>query len=167
MIRCVGSDDVPALAAIIAQREGGDVAAQLQKLREELALPTMGHQRLLLVADIDGAVAGFARVAYCVPAPDAPPNAAPEGWYLGGIIVVPEHRRRGIGRELTRRRLQWLRDRGASEAWFVVNADNRASIDLHRPFGFREVTRDFVQRGVSFSGRGEGILFHVDLSASF
>ena len=51
-----------------------------------------------------------------------------------------------------------------AEAWFVVNADNRASIDLHAPLGFREATRDFVQPGVTFSGRGQGILFRVALA---
>ena len=56
--------------------------------------------------------------------------------------------------------------RRARAAWFVVNADNRASIDLHAAFGFREVTRDFVQKGVTFSGRGIGILYRAELDAA-
>lgn len=79
---------------------------------------------------------------------------------LGGVIVVDPWRRRGVGRALTRVRLEFLRPR-AQEVFFVVNARNRASIDLHAAFGFEELTRDFEAPGVSFTG-GVGILFRLD-----
>jgi ribosomal protein S18 acetylase RimI-like enzyme len=170
VIRMATRDDAPALARRIAEREGGEFARHLEKVQVELARDDIGRRRVLIVAILGGGggggggeVVGFGRIAYCVPAADAPPNAAPPGWYLGGVIVGPAHRRVGIGRELTRWRLAWLRERGVTEAWFVVNADNRASIDLHAALGFHEVTRNFVQPGVVFSGRGEGILFRLEL----
>jgi ribosomal protein S18 acetylase RimI-like enzyme len=155
--------DAPAVATMMAEREGATPETFLAKLQAEFARHDEDAKRFLLVAERQGEVVGFGRAVYSVPAADAPPNHAPSGWYLGGVVVTPSHRRRGIGHELTRRRLDWLIERGASEAWFVVNADNRASIDLHAALGVREVTRDFVQAGVTFSGRGEGILFRIEL----
>ena len=43
----------------------------------------------------------------------------------------------------------------------MVNATNRASIDLHREFGLHEVTRDFDFPGICFTG-GEGVLLAGD-----
>ena len=163
-LRAAIMDDASAVARLVADREGVEIERCLEKLRAELARDDIGRERVLVVAELDRAIVGFGRIAHCVPAVDAPPNAAPRGWYLGGVIVAPVYRRRGIGRELTRWRLAWLRERGVTEAWFVVNADNRASIDLHAALGFRELTRDFAQPGVNFSGRGEGILFRLDLA---
>ena len=39
------------------------------------------------------------------------------------------------------------------------------SIDLHTPFGFTEVRRDFRFPGVTFSGGGTGVLFRAPLAA--
>jgi hypothetical protein len=46
----------------------------------------------------------------------------------------------------------------ADDAWYFANARNAASIELHAPFGFEEVTRSFFYPRVDFD-RGEGILF--------
>jgi ribosomal protein S18 acetylase RimI-like enzyme len=163
-IRIATPQDIPAIAALMAEREAGKVEIYLGKLQREFARADIGEQRRLTVGEIDGAVMAFSRVTYCTPAPNAPPNAAPlEGWYLGGVVVSPKHRRHGVADALTRDRIEWLRARGATSVFFVVNAENRASIDLHARFGFREVTRDFVQPGVSFFGRGIGILYCADL----
>ena len=166
LIRYAAPADAAPVAALMAARDGTEGDVHHEKLAAEFLRPDLGDKRLLLVAHHGDDVVGFARALYCVPEADAPPNVAPQGWYLGGVVVAAGHRRRGIGRELTRRRLAWLVARGARAAWFVVNADNRASIDLHAPFGFREVTRDFVQKGVTFSGRGIGILYRADLDAA-
>lgn len=42
--------------------------------------------------------------------------------------------------------------------FYLTNARNLVSIDLHRAFGFEEHTRDFVFPGAEFHG-GTGILF--------
>jgi aminoglycoside 6'-N-acetyltransferase I len=75
------------------------------------------------------------------------------------LTVAADHRRRGIGRALTGARLDWIWQR-SHDAWFVVNALNTASIDLHRDWGFEEVARGESFHGIAFSG-GEGILFHA------
>jgi aminoglycoside 6'-N-acetyltransferase I len=159
IIRPAVLSDVLQIARLMVEREGGEADLFAQKLMREFERADLGAKRVLFVAAAQGAVVGFARLAFCVPGDSAPPNNVPEGWYLGGVVVAKSHRRRGIGRELTKRRLDWLADQRATTAWYVVNAENLASIALHEHFGFNEVTRDFVQPGVSFSGNGIGILF--------
>jgi ribosomal protein S18 acetylase RimI-like enzyme len=92
---------------------------------------------------------------------EASADTAPRGYYLTGIFVDPAHRRGGIGFALTQARLDWIRERD-DEAWFFANAWNTASIELHRRFGFDEVTRRFSFPSVTFDG-GEGILFRAAL----
>jgi len=148
--------DADALGAIEAHREGGKPAVHAEKMRRSIAEPG-----LLLVAEHDGRVVGFGKARHFEPAPDAPANVAPRGWYLAGVIVAPEFRQRGVGRQLTEARLAWIAER-ADQAFYFANARNRVTIELHEPFGFVEVTRDFTFPGASFEG-GEGILFRARL----
>ena len=104
---------------------------------------------------------GYGRARVFEPAPDAPADSAPGGYYLTGVFVLPEERARGIGAALTQARLDWIGDR-ATEAWYFANARNTPSVDLHRRWGFEEVTRRFSFPGVTIDG-GEGILFRLSL----
>jgi ribosomal protein S18 acetylase RimI-like enzyme len=115
----------------------------------------------LVVAEVGGTVVAYGRTRLFEPGPEAPPDTAPRGYYLIGVFVHPEERRRGIAAALTQARLEWIAAR-ADEAWFFANARNSASIELHRPFGFEEVTRRFSFPGLAFDG-GEGILFRLRL----
>lgn len=117
--------------------------------------------RMLHVADDAGRIAGYARTTYWERPADAPPNAAPTGWYLIGLVVSPDYRRRGVGRALTDARLAAVAAR-ASEVWYFANALNRSSLDLHTGLGFEEVTRDFWFPGLTFDG-GEGVLARARL----
>jgi ribosomal protein S18 acetylase RimI-like enzyme len=115
----------------------------------------------LVVAEAGGAIAGYGRARLFEPGPDAPADTAPRGYYLTGVFVEPELRRKGLGAALTGARLDWIGGR-AADAWFFANARNGASIELHRRFGFEEVTRRFSFPGLAFAG-GEGILFRLRL----
>ena len=95
------------------------------------------------------------------PGPDAPADTGPLGYYLTGVFVAPDRRHGGIGTALTQARLDWIGER-ADAAWFFANARNAASIELHRRFGFEEVSRRFSFPGLTFDG-GEGILFRARL----
>ncbi len=148
--------DLPACAALMAEREGDDEAAWLDRLQ---FWALAGQQ--LFVATLPGRVIGCARLSWLTPGADGGRNA-PDGWYLNGVVVTPGFRRRGLGRALTLARCRWVWERGG-RVHFVVNARNRASMDLHREVGFREVTRDFVLPGVTFTG-GEGVLFSAEAS---
>jgi GNAT superfamily N-acetyltransferase len=118
-------------------------------------------ERQLVVAVSDNEVFGYARAHVFEPKPDAPSDSVPRGYLLLGLFVLPSHRRTGLGSALTRTRLRWIGER-ANEAWFFSNARNNASIELHRRFGFTEVTRSFSFPGLAFDG-GEGILLRLQL----
>ena len=100
-------------------------------------------RRLFLVAEVDGQVVGYARASRFDPDPEDPPNMVPAGYLLVGIQVLPEARRRGVGRALTAARLDWIDARGGP-TWYWADDDNLASIELHRGFGFTPHTTDFV-----------------------
>ena len=59
-----------------------------------------------------------------------------EGWY-----VMPEARRRGIGRELMGAAESWARERGDVEIASDALIDNLPSERAHRALGFVEVER--------------------------
>lgn len=116
----------------------------------------------LVVAELDGALVGYGRARLFEPEPDAPADTAPRGFYLIGVFVAPGRRHGGVGAALTQARLDWVAER-SDHAWFFANARNTASIELHRRFGFEEVTRRFSFPGLVFAG-GEGILFGLELA---
>ncbi|HYJ68723.1 MAG TPA: GNAT family N-acetyltransferase [Nocardioidaceae bacterium] len=146
--------DVAACVQLAMERDGGDLAAWRSRFESYL----VGDDRALFVAEVDGEFAGYGRLERLEPEAEGDTPAAPPGWYLVGVVVPPRWQRRGVGTALTRARLTWAWER-ADEVWYFVNARNRASIDLHREFGFVEVTRDFAIPGVQFDdGHGTGVL---------
>ena len=156
-IRSATDSDVTAIARLAHEREGGALPDQLRAIEAQAS----GSDRLqLFVATLTDQVVAFGRLAYFVPDDDAPANTVPEGWLFAGLIVDPRYRRRSIGLALTEHRLQWLTGR-AAHAHYFANAENQPTIDLHEKLGFVEVTRDFTFPGVSFSGRGVGVLFRI------
>lgn len=160
VIRPAVAADCRRVAAIVRERDSVPLADARAHCERDVA----GTDRLLLVATVGEEVAGFARAARWQRPPRGPDNLAPGGWYLLGVVVRDRWRRHGIALELTRRRLEWIRER-ADEAYYFSNARNRASIDLHERLGFVELTRDFAFPDASFEA-GEGILFRVDLAAT-
>ena len=163
-IRPAREEDTDALGRISADREGGDVQTHCATFRRSLESPEAGRSRLVLVAVSANDIVGFGKVRYLSEDGGAGVGAAPEGWYLTGVVVDPRVRRRGVGARLTAERLTWIAER-SSEAYYFANVRNRVSIELHRSFGFAEVARGAEFAGVSFAG-GEGVLFRADLAQS-
>ena len=116
-------------------------------------------RRLVLVAEHEQQVHGYASASFLEG--EAADGLVVPGWYLTGVVVDPASRRHGLGAQLTAARLDTIRNM-AGTAWYFVNAENRASIDLHTKFGFTEHARGPRICGVEFSG-GIGILFRLDL----
>ncbi|MGA2030267.1 MAG: GNAT family N-acetyltransferase [Verrucomicrobiota bacterium] len=162
MIRAAELHDLAALALIAAEREGTTLTAQLKVFKKLLSQHQKTDQSIILVADFHGKIVGYGKCANYTPPNRVPANNAPKGWYLTGLIVTPKFRRRRVAHQLTQARLQWLAQR-TPKAYYFSNVQNIVSIELHRQFGFIEVTRDFSFPGVNFCG-GKGILFEVDLT---
>lgn len=156
-VRLARTTDLDACAELCAQREGGDPDVWASRLAVDL-----GEGRVLFVAEQRGCIVGYGRVAWLTPVSDGGRNA-PDGWYLSGVVVDVRFRRRGIGRALTQARCAWAWQHERI-IYYVAGAANRASNDLHRELGFREVTRDFVLPGVTFA-RDDGVLFAWDPSS--
>jgi ribosomal protein S18 acetylase RimI-like enzyme len=131
--------DLTTCAELIVTRTGGSVDERLRRLEADLA----DADRHTVVAEIGGEVVGYGAVIRHQVSPVDPPNTAPDGYYLIGLIISPERRRHGIGELLTRERMCWTSER-ADEIYTFVNLANGAVRDLHERFGFTEVTRDFT-----------------------
>jgi ribosomal protein S18 acetylase RimI-like enzyme len=152
-VRPARADDLaPHLALALSERAEG-VAVARPRFERDLE----EAERCLFVATVDGAFAGYGRVARFEPPEDAPANVAPAGLYLLGALVARRFRRRGVGRALTRARMAWALER-AGEVWYFASARNEASHRLHDGLGFEEVTRDFWFPRAKFDG-GVGVLF--------
>jgi ribosomal protein S18 acetylase RimI-like enzyme len=191
-IRPATPDDARAVAAISIAREGtGDVEEETKRVLAGLGRPDVlllvaealagSHGPLRDEPEAEtgasdgsvsdaaagdarfdaGRIVGFGRAGWIDPAGRRGFRNVPAGWYLLGVVVVDAWRRQGIGRELTRQRLAWIAER-APAAYFVANARNRVSLDLHAALGFVEVTRDVEWPAMTFEG-GTGVLSRCDL----
>lgn len=147
-------EDASDAAQLIAEREGRVFDDVLRDIRRELAAIETPPASRFFVAEEPSAIVGFGRVRHEVAG-----GGRPEGWYLLGVVVAPEHRRRGAGLALTLARIAWLRER-ADAVYYFANVANRVSIALHEQVGFVEVTRDFEHEKAGLK-RGEGVLYRL------
>ena len=110
--------------------------------RDEIARYFAGTLRepleVLLAHDAAGAVVGFAELSIRSYAEDCVTDrvAYLEGWY-----VVPEARRRGVGRVLVAAAERWARAQGCSEFASDALIDNAVSALAHRALGFVETVQ--------------------------
>lgn len=85
---------------------------------------------------------------------------APDGWYVSSLTVDPAWRRRGAGDRLLAAVIVATETRSAVLR-SIVNATNRASLDLHTTHGFVEEARGSSFAGITFQG-GAGVLLRRD-----
>jgi aminoglycoside 6'-N-acetyltransferase I len=113
--------------------------------------------RVVFVAIVQDEVVGIAKTHFH----SEPEGEAPAGHYLGGVIIDPNFRRRGIGSALTRVRMDWIWSR-SSTAYYFANEHNTASIRMHETLGFQSIGRFAQIRGVTADdGRSELVLFQA------
>ncbi|WP_461165006.1 GNAT family N-acetyltransferase [Arthrobacter sp. R4-81] len=114
-------------------------------------------ERIVLVASIQEEIVGVAKTHFH----GEPDGKAPAGHYLGGVVVSPNSRRRGIGSALTSARVEWIWSQ-SSTAYYFANEHNTASIRMHEALGFQSVGRFAKIRGVTADGgRSELVLFQA------
>jgi len=58
---------------------------------------------------------------------------------INRIAVLPDFRRKGIGKELLKKLLDILKEEGVEEVFLEVRESNIPAIELYRRFGFKEV----------------------------
>lgn len=87
------------------------------------------------VAEQTDQMAGFAIVEW---SGDPPDRSA----YIQTLEVAPEHRRRGIARELLNRLEASAQAAGAGEIWLHVDTENAAAIELYRAHGYQPQGRE-------------------------
>jgi ribosomal protein S18 acetylase RimI-like enzyme len=110
--------DVDGIARLIAEREGVTHEQAMERATRWFVLPLESNRTI--VARSESTVLGYGRVGM------VHLDDVPRGWYLSGVIVDENFRRRGNGLELTRRRLASITSAGAREAYYFVNSRNLA-----------------------------------------
>lgn len=85
---------------------------------------------MVLVAELEGAAAGYITLDY----------SSPRDSRIGLFAVGRQARARGIGQQLVRCGLEWLRSQGAVESRVVTQGRNLAALKLYQKAGFRVET---------------------------
>ena len=147
-IRAAAEADLPAISAIY-NREVTDGVATWDTVpwTDEQRLEWFNQHRMAgaaaLVAEVDGAVVGFADLSFY----------KTRGGYRftreDTVYVAPDHQRQGIGRALLEALLVEARSYMVHAVIARIEATNEASIELHRALGF-EVTGEEREAGYKF-----------------
>ena len=85
-------------------------------------------ERAIFVAWSSGQLAGFCRMAR--DSQDA------SHWWLQGLLVHPDHQRRGLASALVTEGVRYGRERGAVAIRSMTRVENARSIRFHESFGF-------------------------------
>jgi ribosomal protein S18 acetylase RimI-like enzyme len=123
-LRCAHRTELPAVLALWA---ASDAEPTHTDDLESLTRLLDADREALVVAFDDGVVVGSVIAGW-------------DGWRgsVYRLVVVPTHRRRGLGRQLLNRAEESLRERGATRlAAIVVHSDGRA-VDFWRSTGWIE-----------------------------
>lgn len=131
-IRLAEPEDAVALAALNRDFNGSPVTSgQIESLLRSGTDP-----EVVLVAEVEGCVAGFACLrtmsSVCYPHPWAE---------LTELYVQPSHRRCGIGRALVQEAERVARAQGAVEMHLLAGAENAAGQALYRALGYQAQPR--------------------------
>lgn len=78
--------------------------------------------------EVDGTLVGYSVYGY-----DG------DAFHLMNLAVLPQARRRGLGRVLLEDFLAAARAEGAPDAWLEVAVDNAPALALYRAYGFEDV----------------------------
>ena len=147
-ISCAQETDLPDIANITIERDGGDYQKLIIGLQQHL----VDESSHLFVAKVGDKVVGFGKSRLI-----SGEEYEYEGWYLLGLIVLRKYRGYGIGSALTKRRIEELKSI-TNLIYYFVNSSNRVSIELHDQFGFKKLAEPFEFPNVVFES-GHGCLF--------
>ena len=129
MIRWAGWGDLPVVVAL--ERAIPELPHWSEAEYARYLGDVAGKTRLLLVAETEGSVCGFAAAA--MGAADARMAE------LESLAVVPAERRGGVARMLCRGVMAWSRTRGAEVLELEVRSRSAGAIGLYGSLGFSRV----------------------------
>jgi len=155
----MSEDDLPAVVALdvaafapgeLGAVPEGDTLASLRdrQLREELA---RAWSRLRVARDGDGDILGYALWWHVV-----------DELHLLNVAVLPELRRRGVGRALVEDLLAYGVAHAAARVFLEVRASNAPALALYERLGFE---RFHVRRGYYSDGE-DGVEMRFELTSS-
>lgn len=98
--------------------------------RKGLAAELENPGAVFAVAELDGAVAGYAGM-----------NCVLDECYIDNVAVFPQYRRRGVARALLDRLTGTAKARGASFVTLEARVSNAGAVALYEGLGFREAGR--------------------------
>ena len=119
-------DLVPAIA--IEKEVYGKTAWSADQFRSEFAKSPKSAQ--YLAAEFEGQLIAYAGIFYVADVAD-----------IHTLTVVADHRRKGIGRELLKRLIDWARVKKAPAIMLEMRLGNDAARPLYESFGFIEISR--------------------------
>jgi ribosomal-protein-alanine N-acetyltransferase len=119
-------DLVPASA--IEKQVYGKSAWSLNQFKEEFSKVPKSAQ--YLVAESDGQVIGYAGIVFNADVAD-----------IHTITVINSQRRKGIGRELLKRMIDWARSKQADSVMLEMRLGNDEARPLYEQIGFVEVSK--------------------------
>jgi len=114
------------------------------------------HRRFpktFLVAVADGKVVGYVMCRIELGFPDMGGIGIIRKGHVVSLAVLPEYRRRGIGKALMMRAMDGMLDYGARECFLEVRVSNLPAINLYEGLGFRP-----VRRNIGYYADGENAL---------
>ena len=144
VLRAARETDLPSLAAL--ERAIFSWGADEALLRRMLS----DGRHEFLIAETDGVLAGYGWYEFVLD----------EG-YVGNLAVAEEHRRRGLGKALTRALLDDARDRGLVFLTLEVRESNLPARRLYEKAGFRTVG---IRKNYYERPRENAVLMTVSLS---
>ena len=138
-IRGITKADYAFIVSVLDKWWGGPS----RELAHPLFYYELGHEAL--IAEIDGEVAGFL-LGFHVRSHEDPD--ARQVAYIHMVGIHPDHRRRGVGKDLYEHFTERARVAGAVRLKAITNVGNEGSIDFHRALGF-DVVEDPDYAGTS------------------
>jgi GNAT superfamily N-acetyltransferase len=133
---------------------------------EFLACERLPDQRTYFLANSGDALVAYAGVRFYNQDQDenmySTTQLLPTGWYLRGLKFHPDWRRMGVAREITNRRLEWLKKR-AETIFVFLNDDTKETIPMYHELGFKEVSRGWSFLSSEWKREGQmGILLSLE-----
>jgi len=149
LVRRATHDDIEAIVRI----ERAASKAPHWEQAQYTAILQQESRRILLVADAEGQVAGFAVAAVLL-----------EEAELENIAVSSVFRRSGVGKALLDDAVVWAIEHGAELMRLEVRAGNEAAQGLYRSFGF---VRNGVRRGYYADPMEDATMMSLSLSTGY